>query len=63
MTTDVYRAKGFIEFSDGNYLFNYVAGRWDLELFEQEGTELVFIGKQVKTQQEEIITHFKECEQ
>ncbi|HEY9691633.1 MAG TPA: GTP-binding protein [Oculatellaceae cyanobacterium] len=63
LTKDIYRAKGFVKFSDGNYLFNYVAGRWDLELFEQEGTELVFIGKQVKKQQEEIITHFKECEQ
>ena len=63
LTADVYRAKGFIKFSDGNYLFNYVAGRWDLELFEQEGTELVFIGKQVKTQQEEIISRFQECEQ
>jgi G3E family GTPase len=63
LTADVYRAKGFIKFRDGNYLFNYVAGRWDLELFEQEGTELVFIGKQIKTQQEEIISRFQEGEQ
>ncbi len=63
LTTNIYRAKGFVKFADGNYLFNYVAGRWDLEFFEQEGTELVFIGKQVKTQQEEIISRFKECEE
>lgn len=61
--TDVYRAKGFIRFPDGIYLFNFVAGRWDFELFEQDATELVFIGKQVSERQEEIIGQLKLCEQ
>jgi hypothetical protein len=44
-------------------LFNFVAGRWDLERFEQEGTELVFIGKQLSDRKEEIISQLKLCEQ
>jgi G3E family GTPase len=59
---DVYRAKGFIQFDSGTYLFNFVAGRWDLERFEQEGTELVFIGKQLSDRKEEIISQLKTCE-
>lgn len=61
--TDVTRAKGFIRFFDGTYLFNFVAGRWDLEVFEQEGTELVFIGKQISERKEEIFNQLKSCEQ
>lgn len=61
--TDVYRAKGFIRFPEGIYLFNFVAGRWDFEPFEQEGTELVFIGKQLSERKEEIIGRLKLCEQ
>ncbi|GAA6619519.1 CobW family GTP-binding protein [Scytonema sp. NUACC26] len=63
LETNVYRAKGFVRFSDGIYLFNFVAGRWDLESFEQEATELVFIGKQVKERKLEIIERLKICEQ
>jgi G3E family GTPase len=39
----IYRAKGFVRFSEGPYLFNYVAGRWELEPFREEKTALVFI--------------------
>ena len=60
---DVYRAKGFIQFADGIYLFNFVAGRWDLELFEQEQTALVFIGKQLRDRKDEILSRLKICEQ
>ncbi|HEY9667750.1 MAG TPA: GTP-binding protein [Coleofasciculaceae cyanobacterium] len=60
---DVTRAKGFIRFADGTYLFNFVAGRWDLEAFEQEGTELVFIGKQISERKEEILSQLKSCDQ
>lgn len=60
---DVTRAKGFIRFADRTYLFNFVAGRWDLEAFEQEGTELVFIGKQIRERKEEILSKLKNCEQ
>lgn len=62
-SADVYRSKGFILFSDGIYLFNFVAGRWDMEPFEQEATQLVFIGKNMKERQEEIIQKLKVCEQ
>lgn len=61
--TDVTRAKGFVQFADGSYLFNFVAGRWELERFEQEGTELVFIGKQLSERKEEILGQLKSCEQ
>lgn len=60
---DVYRAKGFIRFTEGIYLFNFVAGRWDMEPFEQEATQLVFIGKQVSERKEELIARLKLCEQ
>ena len=61
--TDVIRAKGFIRFESGIYLFNFVAGRWDLELFEQEATQLIFIGKQLSKRKEDIISRLKLCEQ
>lgn len=60
--TNIYRAKGFVQFVSGTYLFNFVAGRWELELFEQQSTELVFIGKQVNTHKAEIIDRLKLCE-
>lgn len=60
---EVYRAKGFVRFPEQTYLFNFVAGRWDLEQFEQEGTELVFIGKQVRERKEEILGRLTLCEQ
>lgn len=44
----VYRAKGFVRFDDGNYLFNYVAGRWDFEKSGVQNTKLVFIGNGLK---------------
>lgn len=60
---EVYRAKGFVQFPEGTYLFNFVAGRWDLERFEQEATELVFIGQQVNAHKAEILDQLKLCEQ
>jgi G3E family GTPase len=61
--TGVTRAKGFVRFQSGTYLFNFVAGRWELEVFEQEATELVFIGKQLRKRKEEILGRLKLCEQ
>lgn len=58
----VYRAKGFVCFSEGTYLFNFVAGRWELEPFQSERTELVFIGKELKSQEAKILNELKECE-
>ncbi|WP_026732113.1 CobW family GTP-binding protein [Fischerella sp. PCC 9605] len=59
---DVYRAKGFIRFPESVYLFNFVAGRWELESFTQEATELVFIGKNLSLKKAEIIDRLKLCE-
>ena|SRR5438094_4965862 len=57
----VVRAKGFIRFTDGVYLFNFVAGRWELEPFESDRTELVFIGKNVAQQKPAILHALDEC--
>ncbi len=59
---EVYRAKGFVQFSDGNQLFNFVNGRWDFEPFDHHGTELVFIGKQLGNVKETILGRLKACE-
>lgn len=60
---DIYRAKGFIQFIEGTYLFNFVAGRWDLEPFESSATELVFIGKQVTQHRSHLCDRLRSCEQ
>ncbi len=41
---NIYRAKGFVNLDGTSYLFNYVAGKWDLEKFDADKTEIVFIG-------------------
>jgi G3E family GTPase len=58
----VYRAKGFIRFPEGTHLFNFVAGRWELEPFREEKTLLVFIGRDLKPQEEGILARLKNCE-
>ena len=58
----VYRAKGFVRFADGTYLFNYVAGRWELEPFPEEAGALVFIGRGVKSVEPEILGSLSDCE-
>jgi G3E family GTPase len=58
----VYRAKGFIRFSEGTYLFNYVVGRWELEPFEQQSTVLVFIGRELLSNKQQIIETLRDCE-
>ncbi|ARV62339.1 cobalamin biosynthesis protein P47K [Nostocales cyanobacterium HT-58-2] len=63
LETNIYRAKGFVRFLEGIYLFNFVAGRWELEPFEQEATELVFIGKQLSERKAKILNRLKKCEQ
>jgi len=63
LSSNVIRAKGFVRFSDGAQLFNFVAGRWQLEPFEAEKTELVFIGKNVLSKKEAIIESLKSSQQ
>ena len=59
----VYRAKGFVRLVDGSYLFNFVAGRWEMEPFDAEQTTLVFIGQDLTQQQSVLLSQLKACEQ
>jgi G3E family GTPase len=61
LPASVLRAKGFIRFADGTQLFNFVAGRWDLEALETDRTELVFIGKEIAAEKEAIVRALNEC--
>lgn len=58
----VFRAKGFVRFHDGGRLFNYVAGRAELEEFPADATELVFIGPKVEQHRETIEGLLRGCE-
>ena len=59
---DVYRAKGFVRFADGTYLFNYVNGRWELEPLLEAETGLVFIGRGIRAKEPQIVGLLKACE-
>ena len=58
----VYRAKGFVRLSDGNYLFNLVSSRWELEPFARDETMLVFIGERGRMDRDRILSELKKCE-
>jgi G3E family GTPase len=58
----VIRAKGFLRFADGAELFNFVAGRWELEPFESAETQLVFIGEKIAVEKRAIASALKKCE-
>jgi G3E family GTPase len=60
---DVYRAKGFVCFTDGPALFNYVAGRAELEEFAADKTELVFIGRGLSETRELLLKGLSGCEE
>jgi len=62
LPANVIRAKGFIRFRDGAQLFNFVAGRWELEPFEADRTELVFIGKNIAAEKSEILCALDKCQ-
>lgn len=54
---EVFRAKGFVRFAgEGEWLFNYVAGRIDFEESEAPRTEMVFIGPNLERVQEGILS-------
>jgi G3E family GTPase len=61
LPASVVRAKGFIRFADNGQLFNFVAGRWELEPFESDRTELVFIGSEILAEKETILRALDEC--
>jgi G3E family GTPase len=54
------RSKGFVRFQIAQ-LFNFVAGRWDLEPFDADRTELVFIGKKITAEKSSILNALEKC--
>jgi G3E family GTPase len=58
----VIRAKGFVRFEEGDRLFNYVVGRFDLEPFPAEQTQLVFIGRDLEKDWAPILRQLHDCE-
>ncbi len=63
LPANVIRAKGFVRFVDSAQLFNFVAGRWELEAFEADKTELVFIGKKVLSSKTAITNSLAKCQE
>jgi G3E family GTPase len=59
---EVFRAKGFVVLDSQGYLFNFVAGRWELEEFDAPSTQLVFIGRNLSHRRDEILDNLKQCE-
>ena len=62
LPSSILRAKGFVIFKENSFLFNYVLGRYEFEVFKREETQLVFIGPRIHRYQEEIIKQLQECE-
>jgi G3E family GTPase len=58
----IYRAKGFVCLDGRGQLFNYVVGRADLEDFESDKVQLVFIGRNLEEDRESILSRLRECE-
>jgi G3E family GTPase len=61
LPASVVRAKGFVQFADGAHLFNFVAGRWELEPFQSDRTELVFIGNKIVAEKDAILCALNGC--
>jgi G3E family GTPase len=61
LPVSVIRAKGFIRLAEGGQLFNFVAGRWELEAFDAAQTQLVFIGREIAAQRSAIVHALNHC--
>lgn len=61
LPSSVYRAKGFLRLPKKALLFNFVAGRYELEDFSADETQLVFIGPDLIEDKEEILNHLLKC--
>ena len=59
---EVFRAKGFVRLGDGDYLFNYVAGRAEREPHAATATELVFIGRGIGEVRDLILAGLRDAE-
>ncbi len=57
----VYRAKGFVRIEGRLWLFNYVAGRWQLDPVAEGQPSLVWIGPQVDRFAHQILTRLEGC--
>lgn len=58
----VYRAKGFVRFPEGVFLFNFVAGRSELTPFpEEDARGIIFIGEEVLPLQPGIEAQIAAC--
>jgi len=57
----VYRAKGLVRMDGGLWLFNYVAGRWQLDPVAAGRPGLVWIGPDVDRLGPGLVTHLEEC--
>jgi len=62
LPSSVYRAKGFIRLPQEVLLFNFVAGRYELEELPAGKTQLVFIGRDLIEDREEILSNLLKCE-
>lgn len=62
LPASVYRAKGFVRFEETCGLFNYVAGRIDLDEHPASDTRVVFIGPGVAEHKDAILAQLRECE-
>jgi len=58
----IYRAKGYVVFADGTYLFNFVGGRHSLEKEGDGPTEIVFIGEGVSGLESQVTGELRACE-
>jgi G3E family GTPase len=62
LPAEIFRAKGFICLADKRCLFNYVAGRYELENFPVDLTQLVFIGRRFDDIRDDILSALENCE-
>ncbi len=57
----VYRSKGFLRCVEAAFLFNFAGGRWTLEPFEADRTELVFIGRGAAEARVPVLSELEAC--
>jgi G3E family GTPase len=60
---EIYRAKGFILLEQGMFLFNFVAGRFELEPWPDQGVKagIVFIGDRAHSVKAAVISRLEKC--
>lgn len=61
MPKSVYRSKGFLRCVEAAFLFNFAGGRWALEPFEADRTELVFIGRGAAEARAAVLSELDAC--